>query len=175
MATKTDTQGLVISTTSDFDIVMTRVFKAPARLVFDAWTTPEHVKRWFGPATGRWTSATSTCGWAGSTASTCGSAMAATADEYAHGEEMGIYGEYSEIDAPTHLANTEVFEEPYFEEMGAGTINTLDFNEKDGVTTQVGVSALQDEGSSATRAGDRAWRTAPPRASAAWTSCWHAA
>jgi uncharacterized protein YndB with AHSA1/START domain len=30
-------------------IVMTRVFNAPRRLVFDAWTRPEHVKRWWGP------------------------------------------------------------------------------------------------------------------------------
>ena len=27
----------------------TRVFNAPARLIFDAWSKPEHIKRWFGP------------------------------------------------------------------------------------------------------------------------------
>jgi uncharacterized protein YndB with AHSA1/START domain len=28
---------------------MTHVFNAPRRLVFDAWTRPELVARWFGP------------------------------------------------------------------------------------------------------------------------------
>jgi uncharacterized protein YndB with AHSA1/START domain len=30
-------------------IVMTRVFDAPRRLVWDALTKPEHLKRWYGP------------------------------------------------------------------------------------------------------------------------------
>jgi uncharacterized protein YndB with AHSA1/START domain len=33
---------------SDTEIVITRSFNAPARLVFEAWTKPEHVKRWYG-------------------------------------------------------------------------------------------------------------------------------
>jgi uncharacterized protein YndB with AHSA1/START domain len=31
-------------------VVQTRVFDAPRELVFEAWTTPEHVAQWFGPA-----------------------------------------------------------------------------------------------------------------------------
>jgi uncharacterized protein YndB with AHSA1/START domain len=31
------------------DLVITRVFDAPRRLVFEAWTTSEHVARWFTP------------------------------------------------------------------------------------------------------------------------------
>ena len=31
------------------DLVMTRVFDAPRRLVFEAWTKPEYLARWFGP------------------------------------------------------------------------------------------------------------------------------
>lgn len=34
---------------SDREIVITRSFQAPPRLVFQAYTTPEHLKRWFGP------------------------------------------------------------------------------------------------------------------------------
>jgi uncharacterized protein YndB with AHSA1/START domain len=33
---------------SDREIVLTRVFEAPRRLVFEAWTKPEHVIRWYG-------------------------------------------------------------------------------------------------------------------------------
>jgi uncharacterized protein YndB with AHSA1/START domain len=36
------------STPSDREIVLTRLFDAPRDLVFDAMTTPEHVKRWWG-------------------------------------------------------------------------------------------------------------------------------
>jgi uncharacterized protein YndB with AHSA1/START domain len=31
------------------DLVVSRVFNAPRRLVFDAWTKAEHVSRWFAP------------------------------------------------------------------------------------------------------------------------------
>ena len=31
------------------EVVITRVFDAPRRLVFDVWTKPEHVVRWWGP------------------------------------------------------------------------------------------------------------------------------
>jgi uncharacterized protein YndB with AHSA1/START domain len=41
---------LKITTPSNLEIAMTRVFDAPRHLVFDAMTTPEHVKRWLGCA-----------------------------------------------------------------------------------------------------------------------------
>ena len=42
--------GLIVTTPTDREIVMTRVFSAPRKLVFDAWTKPELVKRWLlGP------------------------------------------------------------------------------------------------------------------------------
>jgi uncharacterized protein YndB with AHSA1/START domain len=44
-----DTGALQITTPSRREIVMTRVFDAPRRLVFDAWTRPELLRRWFGP------------------------------------------------------------------------------------------------------------------------------
>lgn len=34
---------------ADREVVIRRVFDAPARLVFDAFSKPEHVTRWFGP------------------------------------------------------------------------------------------------------------------------------
>lgn len=33
----------------DTDIVMTRTFNAPPRVVFDAWTRPELVQKWWAP------------------------------------------------------------------------------------------------------------------------------
>lgn len=36
------------TTPSDREIVLTRLFDAPVRLVFEAMTKPEHVKRWWG-------------------------------------------------------------------------------------------------------------------------------
>ncbi len=34
---------------SDREIVIARVFDAPRELLFDAWTSPEHVQQWWGP------------------------------------------------------------------------------------------------------------------------------
>ena len=39
---------LKITTPSDLEIAMTRVFDAPRHLVFEAMTRPEHVQRWLG-------------------------------------------------------------------------------------------------------------------------------
>ena len=33
----------------DKDIVITREFAAPRQLVWDVWTTPKHLEKWFGP------------------------------------------------------------------------------------------------------------------------------
>src|SRR4051794_35634654 len=34
---------------SDRELVVTRIFNAPPRIVFDAWTKPELFKRWWTP------------------------------------------------------------------------------------------------------------------------------
>jgi uncharacterized protein YndB with AHSA1/START domain len=39
---------LIVTTPSDREIVMTRVFDARRRLVYDAWTKPELLRRWLG-------------------------------------------------------------------------------------------------------------------------------
>src|SRR5947209_469958 len=44
-----NTGTLKVTTPSDREIVLTRVFDAPRRLVFDAFSKPELLKRWFGP------------------------------------------------------------------------------------------------------------------------------
>jgi len=44
-----NTGTLKVTTPSNREIVLTRVFDAPRRLVWDAFTKPELLKRWFGP------------------------------------------------------------------------------------------------------------------------------
>lgn len=39
---------LKLTTPSDREIAMSRVFDAPRRLVFEAYTRPEFLKRWLG-------------------------------------------------------------------------------------------------------------------------------
>ena len=38
-----------VERTSEREIVVTRIFNAPARIVFEAWTTPELFKQWWAP------------------------------------------------------------------------------------------------------------------------------
>jgi uncharacterized protein YndB with AHSA1/START domain len=107
---------------SDREIVITRKFDAPARLIFKAWTTPELVKRWWGFDSSQWL----VCeidlrvggGW-----------RYVTREE--GGYEVGFHGEYREIDAPKRLVNTEVFEGM----PDAGALDTITFSEENGVTT----------------------------------------
>lgn len=40
---------VTVRQTSDREITVTRIFNAPARLVFEAWTTPELFKQWWLP------------------------------------------------------------------------------------------------------------------------------
>jgi uncharacterized protein YndB with AHSA1/START domain len=37
----------VVERTSDLELVVTRMFNGPAHIVFDAWTRPELLKRWW--------------------------------------------------------------------------------------------------------------------------------
>jgi uncharacterized protein YndB with AHSA1/START domain len=106
---------------SDREIKITRQFDAPAGLVFDIWTQPEHVRNWWGWDTDRM--------------SVCeidlrvgGEYRFVTGDQR---REVGFHGVYREIDPPHRLVSTEVFEG----NPGAETINTLTLEEDHGVTT----------------------------------------
>jgi uncharacterized protein YndB with AHSA1/START domain len=39
----------IVERTSDRELIVTRTINAPARIVFEAWTTPELLKRWWAP------------------------------------------------------------------------------------------------------------------------------
>ena len=43
------TQDRDLATLIEREIVLSRVIDAPRELVFDAWTDPAHLTRWFGP------------------------------------------------------------------------------------------------------------------------------
>lgn len=91
-----------VTTPSDHEIVMTRLFNAPRQLVFEVMSQPEHVKRWWGNlgegysvpvceidfrVGGKWRFVN------------------------AHPKgEAAFYGVYREIDAPGRLVFTEIYE-----------------------------------------------------------------
>jgi uncharacterized protein YndB with AHSA1/START domain len=119
-----NTGNLKITTPTDREIAMTRVFAAPRELVFDAWTRPELVKRWFG-AFGGWSLVVCEI-----------DLRVGGAWRYvmrgADGQEMGMSGEYREIVAAERIVSTESFDEPWYEGEAVGTI---EFTEQDGKTT----------------------------------------
>lgn len=120
------TGDMVLRLASDVEVVVMRQFRAPAALVFEAWTRPEHLRRWFGRD-----------GWE---LPVCEIDLRPGGTwRYVHvgpdGMELGLSGEYLEVDPPHRLVSTERFDEPYFEVMGGGTVNTLTFEEDAGVTT----------------------------------------
>jgi uncharacterized protein YndB with AHSA1/START domain len=93
--------------------------------VFDALTRPEHIALWLGRR--------------GDTMPICEVDLrVGGAWRYVwslrEGGEMGMGGVYREIDAPNRIVSTEAFDEPFFDVMGAGTINTTTFVERDGKT-----------------------------------------
>src|SRR5690349_8378121 len=117
-----NTGTLKVTTPTDREVVMTRVFDAPRRLVFDAFSKPELLKRWFGPR-----------GWS----------LAVCEVDFKvgggfrfvlrgpGGREMGIRGEYREIVPPERTVHLESFDDfP-----GPGAQVTTVFVEQGGKTT----------------------------------------
>ncbi|HRC62084.1 MAG: SRPBCC family protein [Dehalococcoidia bacterium] len=123
----------VLRLPSDVEIVVMRQFRAPVALVFATWTQPEHLRRWFGRD-----------GWS---LPVCEIDLRpGGAWRYVHlgpdGMELGLSGEYLEVDPPHRLVSTERFDEPYFEAMGGGTVNTITFDEDDGGITTMTLRVL---------------------------------
>jgi uncharacterized protein YndB with AHSA1/START domain len=113
---------LNVTTPTDREVVMTRVFNAPRTLVFDAWTNPKLVPRWMlGPD-----------GW---TMPACEIDLRAGGTWHfvwrkSNGTEMAMRGEYREVAPPDRLVNTECWGSEWPE-----TLNTLVFTEERGQTT----------------------------------------
>ncbi|MDX2144624.1 MAG: SRPBCC domain-containing protein [Rhodospirillaceae bacterium] len=109
---------------ADREFVITRVFNAPARIVFEAWTKPEHIKRWFGPVGYPVTTADMDFRVGGKFR------FVMTGPDGKEGPPFG--GEYLEIVPDRKIVLTDAFEEPGSPVM----IFTVTFDEKDGKTTQ---------------------------------------
>jgi uncharacterized protein YndB with AHSA1/START domain len=90
-----------VTTPSDREIRMTRVFNAPRHLVFEAMTRPEHIKRWWG------------CLGDGYSVPVCevdlrpGGAWRFV-NRHPQGEAV-FYGVYREIAPPERLVFTEIY------------------------------------------------------------------
>ena len=92
-----------VSTPSDLEIKMTRLFDAPRELVFEVMSKPEHVKRWWG------------CLGEGYSVPVCEIDLRVGGkwrfvNRHPKGE-VAFHGEYIEIDPPGRLVFTEIFEE----------------------------------------------------------------
>ncbi|MEO8258437.1 MAG: SRPBCC family protein [Acidobacteriota bacterium] len=98
-----NSDSFTVTTPSDTEIRMTRLFDAPRRLVFEAMTTPDHVKQWWGRLG------------EGYSVPVCeidlrvGGAWRFV-NRHPRGE-AAFYGEYLEIDPPGRLVFTEIFEQ----------------------------------------------------------------
>jgi len=103
-------------------ILITREFGAPRRLVYRAWTEPELVGRWWGGERGEVTSVQIDLRVGG--AWRC---VLMTSD----GSEAAFRGEYREIVPNERIASTEVYEGMPESE----ALNTVTFTEKDRRTT----------------------------------------
>jgi uncharacterized protein YndB with AHSA1/START domain len=116
-----NTGTLKVTLPSEREIVMTRVFNAPRQMIYDAWTKPELLKRWFGPR-----------GW---------SLVVCEIDlrvggkwrfvlRGPDGNEMGMGGVYRELAPPERDVHTEKFDDYPGESLVTGVLV-----ENDGKTT----------------------------------------
>ena len=114
-----------ITAHGDREIVVTRVFDAPRRLVFDAYTKPELVKRWLlGPE-----------GWS---MPVCeidlreGGKYRYVWRKDADGQEMGMGGIFREVVPPDRIVATEKFDEAWYP---GEALDTITLTEQEGKTT----------------------------------------
>src|SRR5215470_18526010 len=118
------TASLQVTTPSDHEIAITRVFDAPRRMVFEAMTRPELVQRWLlGPD-----------GW---TMPVCeidlrvGGAYRYVWRKESTGAEMGMGGVFREVVRPEKLVATEKSDEEWY---AGEAVDTTVFEEKGPIT-----------------------------------------
>jgi uncharacterized protein YndB with AHSA1/START domain len=91
-----------VTTPSDREITLTRLFDAPRRIVFEAMTKPEHVRRWWGSLDARYS------------LTVCEIDLRPGGAWHFVGQGpkggFGFHGVYLEIDAPERLVYTEIYD-----------------------------------------------------------------
>jgi uncharacterized protein YndB with AHSA1/START domain len=112
-----------VQRTSDTEIVVSRTFDAPARIVFQAWTTPELMKRWWVPKS------------MGMELLSCEQDVRVGGTYrlvFRHGEagEMAFHGKYLEVVPPSRLVWTN-------DESADSSVTTVTFEEQGGKTLLV--------------------------------------
>ena len=116
--------SFAVSTPSDREIQVTRVFDAPRALVFDAFTKPELVQRWLlGPP-----------GWAMPVCEIdlkVGGAYRYVWRHESDGKEMGMGGVFREVVSPRLTVATEKFDDAWYP---GEALDTTVFVEEGGAT-----------------------------------------
>jgi uncharacterized protein YndB with AHSA1/START domain len=121
-----------------------RTFHAPAEAVFEAWTSAEVMRRWWQAEHGWETTAAEVD-------LRVGGVVRVVMRDPQKDEEYGGGGHYTEIDPPTRLAFTWIWDED-----SRRTLIEIDFEEADGATTvRFTHSGLLDE--EAVRSHERGW------------------
>ena len=125
-------RALTFERVSDRELVMSRTFNAPPRIVFDAWTRPEYVSRWWAPTS------------MGAAMVSC-EADIIVGGEYRYvlqapkGNLFGFSGTYTEITPPSGLVYTSFFEPEGVPRTSNddAVVVTVTFEERDGKTYMV--------------------------------------
>ena len=121
---ESESQRTTVQKKSEREVVVTRTFDAPARLVFEAWSKPELFKKWWVPRS------------IGMTLRSCeldvrtgGKYCLVFGDDPAN--PMAFFGKYLEVVPNKRIVWTN-------EESGdAGSVTTVTFEERDGKTLLV--------------------------------------
>ena len=113
----------IVERKSELELVVTRTFNGPARIVFEAWTRPELLKLWWAPKS------------SGMSLISCEADVRAGGRyrfEFGRGasKTMAFFGQYIEVTPPSRLVWTN-------EESDDGAVSTLTFEEKGGKTLLV--------------------------------------
>jgi uncharacterized protein YndB with AHSA1/START domain len=118
----TGSRAAKVTLPTDTQILITREFDAPRELVYEAYTTPELVKRWWSAKRGEMTVADIDLRVGG------GWRYVMVTDD---GFEVAFHGEYREIVPNERIVSTEVYEAM----PDAAALDTLELSEVDGRTT----------------------------------------
>jgi len=116
------TNRTTVERKSERELVVTRTFNGPARLVFEAWTKPELFKRWWVPKS------------MGMSLLSCEMDVRVGGKyrlEFAHADsQLAFFGTYKEVTPHSRLVWTN-------EESDEGSVTTVTFEEKGGKTLLV--------------------------------------